>query len=138
LLELENVAFHVSDVHALDARGTYDAVLALDVLHDLARPPAAAGRIERGLRPGGTLLAIEIAASRELQRNLENPIAPALYATSIFHCMSASLARGGEGLGACWGIENVLAMLEAAGFADVREHRVQGDLLHAVVTARKG
>ena len=31
-----------------------------------------------------------------------------------------------------------VAMLEGAGFADVREHRIPGDLLHAVVTARKG
>ena len=35
------------------------------------------------------------------------------------HCMTVSLAQGGEGLGAMWGLQKTLEYLEKAGFARV-------------------
>ena len=41
------------------------------------------------------------------------------YGISLMHCMTVSLAYGGAGLGAVWGIEKAKAMLADAGFARV-------------------
>ena len=46
-----------------------------------------------------TFLMVDIAASSQLERNLENPLAPFLYTVSTMHCTTVSLAQGGEGLG---------------------------------------
>ncbi len=50
-----------------------------------------------------------------------------LYAISTLHCMTVSLAYGGEGLGTAWGEQKALEMLGAAGFKDVTVHKVEGD-----------
>jgi hypothetical protein len=34
-----------------------------------------------------------------------NPLASFLYGISTLHCMTVSLATGGAGLGAAWGVE---------------------------------
>jgi len=38
-----------------------------------------------------------------------------LYSISTLHCMTQSLARGGEGLGACWGPEKAEDYARRAG-----------------------
>jgi SAM-dependent methyltransferase len=43
------------------------------------------------------------------------------------HCTTVSLAVGGEGLGACWGVEKAREYLSAAGFASVDTFTVDGD-----------
>jgi hypothetical protein len=47
------------------------------------------------------------------------------------HCMTVSLAQGGEGLGAMWGREKALEYLHRAGFRSIEtkhlEHDVQND-----------
>ncbi|HMR65750.1 MAG TPA: transcriptional regulator, partial [Anaerolineae bacterium] len=42
------------------------------------------------------------------------------YTISTMHCMTVSLAGGGEGLGTMWGKEKALEMLAEAGFTDVQ------------------
>ena len=51
--------------------------------------------------------------------NIGNPFAPLYYGISLMHCMTVSLAYGGAGLGAVWGIEKAKAMLAEAGFGRV-------------------
>ncbi len=41
----------------------------------------------------------DIRASSALERNLDHPLAPFLYAVSVMHRMTVSLAQGGAGLG---------------------------------------
>ena len=53
------------------------------------------------------------------------------------HCMSVSLARGGMGLGAAWGREKALEMLDDAGFAEVAVERLDHDLLNYYYLAPK-
>jgi hypothetical protein len=51
--------------------------------------------------------------------NIGNPFAPMYYGISLMHCMTVSLAYGGAGLGAVWGIEKARDMLATAGFSRV-------------------
>ncbi len=44
------------------------------------------------------------------------------------HCMTVSLARGGEGLGAMWGKETALDYFEAAGFSDIQVNELDHDI----------
>lgn len=44
-------------------------------------------------------------------------LAPTIFAFSVFHCLTVSLAYGGEGLGTAWGRELALQKLADAGFA---------------------
>ena len=66
----------------------------------------------------------DVAASSHLGNNLDHPMGPFLYGISCMHCMSVSLAQGGDGLGAVWGEEKATAMLEAAGLTLQGVHRL--------------
>jgi len=47
----------------------------------------------------------DIAASSYLEKNMEHPLGPFFYTISTMHCMTVSLAQGGDGLGTVWGQE---------------------------------
>ena len=79
---------------------------------------------------------VDIAASSHLERNLDNPLAPFLFTASTMHCMTVSLAQGGEGLGTCWGEEKAGELLAEAGFTSVDVSRVEGDPLNAYYVCR--
>jgi hypothetical protein len=72
-------------------------------------------------------LMVDIAASSNLEENLERPTAAFGYVASLMHCMSVSLAQGGEGLGAMWGEQRARQMLADAGFAVLDVRRIEGD-----------
>ncbi len=79
----------------------------------------------------------DIAASSRLENNLELPWAAFLYAISTVHCMSVSLAQGGAGLGAAWGVELAEEMVRAAGFTSVVAHRLEVNPFQVYVVARR-
>ena len=53
------------------------------------------------------------------------------------HCMTVSLAYGGAGLGTVWGEQKALETMRAAGFADTKVKRVEGDILNNYYVATK-
>ena len=80
---------------------------------------AGPDNLRDALRPEGVFLMVDIATSSHLERDLDNPMAPFLYTVSTMHCMTVSLAQGGEGLGACWGEEKARELLAEAGFRSI-------------------
>jgi 2-polyprenyl-3-methyl-5-hydroxy-6-metoxy-1,4-benzoquinol methylase len=132
---LRNARFEVRDVAAIAEVGAYDLVTAFDVVHDLAHPRAVLERVRQALRPGGVFLMVEIAAASELEDNVGHPFGPMLYAASLYHCMSVSLAQGGEGLGTVWGERRARELLEEIGFR-VERCELAGDPLHAYFVNR--
>jgi 2-polyprenyl-3-methyl-5-hydroxy-6-metoxy-1,4-benzoquinol methylase len=129
-LGLANAQFAVQDVATIGDTGRYDLVTAFDVIHDLARPIETLHAIARALKPGGVFLMMEIAASSDLADNLDHPMGPFLYAASVFHCMTVSLAQGGPGFGTLWGHQSARRALAEAGFATVEQHQLPGDFFH--------
>ena len=89
------------------------------------------------LKPGGVFLMVDIAADSTHAGNMDHPMAPAFYAISTFHCMTVSLALGGEGLGNMWGEQKARELLAEAGFKDVEVKRVEGDIMNAYYVCRK-
>jgi 2-polyprenyl-3-methyl-5-hydroxy-6-metoxy-1,4-benzoquinol methylase len=134
---LTNVHFAVKDVAALGEREAYDLITAFDVIHDQAKPAKVLGEIAAALRTGGTFLMQDIAASSHVHKNLDHPIGSFLYTISCMHCMTVSLAQGGDGLGTVWGEEKALDMLADAGFANVKLSRLPHDIINSYYVARK-
>ncbi len=124
---LSNVSFAVRDVAALDETARYDLVTAFDAIHDQAAPAQVLAGIRTALRPGGTFLMQDIAASSHVEKNIDHPLGAFLYTISCMHCMTVSLALGGAGLGTCWGREKALEMLREAGFGPVEVHTLPHD-----------
>ena len=127
---LTNASFEVHDVSKLDAVDRFDLITTFDAVHDQADPAGMLDSVSRALRPGGTYLCVDVAAATDVADNMDNAFAPFGYTTSLFHCMSVSLAQGGVGLGTMWGQEKALEMLAEAGFTNVEVRKVEGDLLN--------
>jgi len=134
--QLTNARFLAQDAATFSAPAAFDFITAFDAIHDQAAPRRVLRAIREALRPGGVFLMVDIAASSRLEGNLDNPLAPLLFTVSTMHCMTVSLAQGGEGLGACWGEEQARELLAEAGFTSVDASRVEGDPLNAYYVCR--
>jgi SAM-dependent methyltransferase len=133
--KLPNARFEVADI-AAGLPGDFDLVTAFDVIHDLAKPRVVLANICRSLRPEGVFLMMDMAASSRLEEKLDHPIGPLLYGASVMHCMTVSLAQGGEGLGTMWGEQMAQEYLKDAGFSHVQVHHLEGDPMHVFYVAR--
>lgn len=118
--------------------GPWDVVCAFDVIHDLARPRDVLVATRSALAPDGLFLMIDSGAPPSLDEQAVLPWAPMMYGVSIGHCLTVSLAQGGEGLGAMWGREAALAALAGAGFAGLATYELKGDPMDLLYVARPG
>ncbi|MEO8458879.1 MAG: methyltransferase domain-containing protein, partial [Chloroflexota bacterium] len=128
---LTNAKFIKKDAATIDESEAYDLISAFDSIHDQAHPTEVLANISRALRPGGTFLMVDIAASSNLEENMQHPLGPAMYGVSTMHCMTVSLALGGEGLGTMWGQQLARKKLADAGFTKVDVKSVEGDIMNA-------
>lgn len=134
---LQNVRFEVRDVATLTGPPAFDFVTTFDAVHDQAHPAEVLRGIHDMLRPGGSYLCVDVKAASDVAGNLDHPLAPFLYTVSCMHCMTVSLALGGDGLGAVWGEQLALKMLAEAGFRDVEVREVEGDILNSYYIAHR-
>jgi SAM-dependent methyltransferase len=133
---LTNVRFEACDLATLDVFGRYDLVFAFDAIHDQVEPRRVLQNIARALRPGGEFLMVDIKASSHLHENHDHPIGVAFYTISTMHCMTVSLAAGGEGLGTMWGEQKARELLAEAGLGRVDVTEVEGDIQNLYYRAR--
>lgn len=131
---LDNLRFEARDLSDFDATAepeAFDLVTTFDAVHDQAKPLALLRGIRRTLKPDGVYLAQDIHGSSHHHLDRDHPMGAILYAVSTMHCMTVSLAQGGEGLGTMWGRETAREYFEAAGFRDIEvqqlPHDVQND-----------
>ncbi len=138
--KLRNVEFIVADLSnfaetaEIDA---YDLVTTFDAIHDQAKPLDVLKGIHRTLRRDGVYLMQDIKGSSEIHKNLDHPLGPLLYTASCMHCMTVSLAQGGEGLGAMWGEEKTREYLAQAGFRSIEKHELAHDIQNNWYVVRK-
>jgi SAM-dependent methyltransferase len=136
-LGLENAGFEAKDVANLDADGRFELITAFDTIHDQAQPRKVLEEIAKALRPHGTFLMVDIAASSNVEENIEHPLGPTLYAFSCLHCMTVSLALDGEGLGTARGEQKAVELLAEAGFDQVDVRQVDGDIFNNYYVASR-
>jgi SAM-dependent methyltransferase len=132
-----NITFEARDAAHLGESERFDLVTTFDAIHDQAHPDDVLAGIFAALRPGGTYLCVEPLASSHLHENLELPSAPMMYTISTMHCMTVSLAYGGEGLGTAWGEQLAIEKLTNAGFADIEVTGNKADRANHYLVARK-
>ena len=135
-----NIRFEVRDLStfAQDAEvEAFDLVTAFDAIHDQGRPDSVLAGIHRTLKRGGWFLMQDIDASSNPAQNANHPLGTFLYTISCMHCMTVSLAQGGMGLGAAWGREMAVRMLEEAGFLNVAISNLEHDIVNCFYTMQK-
>ncbi len=91
--------------------------------------------IQRALKPTGAMMWSEGKASDRLEENL-NPWGRSLYGASTMHCMTVSLAQGGEGLGTVVGGERARELAVEAGFSGFARLPLENPV-HQVFVLRK-
>lgn len=111
-----NVTFEEYAADGIPLEPPFQLITAFDVIHDLADPLASLARIREALSPNGVYLMMEPNVSSRLEDNLHD-IGALMYGMSVMHCMTQSLAIGGEGLGAAWGREMAGDYAIRAGFS---------------------
>lgn len=128
---LKNINFRVQDASNFDKTAesnSFDFVTTFDAIHDQAKPLAVLKGIYKTLKPNGVYLMQDIRSTGHVHKNMDHPMGPLLYTISCMHCMSVSLAQGGDGLGAMWGREKARELLKKAGFENIEIHQLEHDI----------
>jgi 2-polyprenyl-3-methyl-5-hydroxy-6-metoxy-1,4-benzoquinol methylase len=136
---LGNVSFAQRDLSTFDEDaepGRFSYVVTFDAVHDQAKPLALLKGIRRSLESGGTYLMQDIQGSSHHHENIDHPGGPLLYMISCMHCMTVSLAQGGDGLGAMWGEQKARELLAEAGFTSVDVQLLEHDPFNAYFVVR--
>jgi ubiquinone/menaquinone biosynthesis C-methylase UbiE len=130
-LGVTNIEFVAADLSDFDTSAepeAFDFVTTFDAIHDQARPLNVLKGIHRSLTSDGVYLMQDISGTGHLDRDVEHPLGTFLYTVSCMHCMTVSLAQGGEGLGAMWGEELTREYLQRAGFRSITTHKLAHDV----------
>lgn len=134
-----NATFEARDLTDFDVTaepGAYHFVTTFDAIHDQAAPLRVLRGIRRTLADNGVYLAQDIKGHSHHHQNIDHPAGPLLYAVSTTHCMTVSLAQGGEGLGTMWGREKALEYFERAGFTSVEVNELDHDFMNYYYVCR--
>ena len=132
-----NVSFRADDATVPLEAGAYDFATSFDAIHDQGRPLDVLKNIARGLKDDGVYLMQEIRGSSHHHLNIGHPMGTVMYTISCMHCMTVSLAQGGEGLGAMWGEEKAREYLGLAGFTQVERNELAHDIQNYWYVVRK-
>lgn len=128
---LTNVQFVSVDLSNFDQTApveAFDFITTFDAIHDQAKPLHVLQGIHRALKAAGVYLMQDIKGSSHVHKNIGHPIGTFLYAISCMHCMTVSLAQGGEGLGAMWGEEKTREYLARVGFRSIMKQELAHDI----------
>jgi 2-polyprenyl-3-methyl-5-hydroxy-6-metoxy-1,4-benzoquinol methylase len=137
---LTNIEFRAVDLGNYDetaAPASFDLIATFDAVHDQARPLNLLKGIHTALADDGVYLMQDIKGSSHVHDNVAHPIGTMLYTVSCMHCMTVSLAQGGEGLGAMWGEQKTREYLARAGFSSVEKHELAHDIQNNWYVVRK-
>lgn len=115
----ERVEFHRVSATELPATPKFDFITSFDAIHDMVDPRGALRAMRKALADDGTYLMVEIKAGDHLADNL-NAQGVLFYSMSTLHCMTVSLAHGGEGIGTLMGEPKARELAAQAGFTRFR------------------
>lgn len=115
----ERVEFQRVSATALPETPKFDFITSFDAIHDMVDPRGAVRAIRRALANDGTYMMMEVKGGETLTENL-NPLGALMYSMSTLHCLTVSLAHGGEGIGTLMGERKARELAEEAGFTRFR------------------
>lgn len=115
----KNVTYLQGDASKMDPSWTekFNFVTVFDAVHDVGRPDLMLSEIWRILKPGGVFSFIDVWASSDPRKNIDDPTAGITHGIGLMSCIPLSMSQpGGMGLGPAWGHEMAHRMLKEAGF----------------------
>lgn len=121
---LGNVEFVQAPADQIPRDRKYDLVCSFDCIHDMVSPRATLKAIHEALAPDGVYVWSEPNCSADAHEN-RNPVGRTFHAISPLHCMTISLAFGGEGLGTVIGEQGARALAREAGFSHFEKLPIQ-------------
>ena len=128
LLNTELIVRDLSDFDVTAPEEKFDLITTFDAIHDQGKPLNVLKGIYRALKKDGVYLMQDISGTSHLEEDIKHPIGTFLYTISCMHCMTVSLAQGGEGLGAMWGEEMTRDYLKRAGFTSIQTNKLAHDI----------
>jgi 2-polyprenyl-3-methyl-5-hydroxy-6-metoxy-1,4-benzoquinol methylase len=137
LSNIQYVARDLSDYDTWAPVAAFDFITTFDAVHDQAQPLNMLKGIHKALKADGTYLMQDINGSGHVHEDIDHPLGPLLYTVSCMHCMTVSLAQGGEGLGAMWGERKAYEYLQQAGFGSITTNRLAHDVQNNWYVVRK-
>lgn len=130
--DLGNVELRNASGEDLPEAQTFDLVMTLDCMHDMAHPDRVASSIKRALKPDGTWLIKDMRCGPSFEDNLKNPMLAMMYGFSVSGCLpSAMSSDGGMALGTL-GFPPGFAeqLVNEAGFGSFQIHEFDSDPVH--------
>lgn len=129
----DRVRFEVVDVTAaLPKRiqtGTYDAVLAFEMIHDLARPQDALATMRTLGKPDAVHLVVDEKTADVFEASTENPVERFFYAASVLHCLPVGMADSpSAATGTVMRPATLQGYAEQAGFSAVEILPIEHDM----------
>ncbi len=131
----DRLAFEQIGAENIPSADRFDLVMAFNCIHDMANPRGALANIRRVLKPAGVFMWSEADVSDRFEENL-TPAGRTLFGASTMHCMSVSLAQGGEGLGVVIGEKLARELALEAGFTGFERMPIKNPV-HQIFLARK-
>lgn len=99
----------------------FDAIILMDVLHDLPDPVTILSQVRRMLKPGGIVVAFDPNVSSNISFNVGKKAAQSHLPYSVFFCLPNSLSeQPAVGHGGSWGYEDREQFLVDNGFTIVK------------------
>jgi 2-polyprenyl-3-methyl-5-hydroxy-6-metoxy-1,4-benzoquinol methylase len=134
---LEYIARDLSDFDVTAPERAFDLITTFDAIHDQGKPLNVLKGIHRALADDGVYLMQDISGTSHVHKDADHPLGTLLYTVSTMHCMTVSLAQGGEGLGAMWGEEKTREYLQRAGFRSIETNKLAHDVQNNWYVVRK-
>jgi 2-polyprenyl-3-methyl-5-hydroxy-6-metoxy-1,4-benzoquinol methylase len=111
------------------AAGTYDIVLAFEMIHDLARPREALAAMRHLGRPDAVCLVVDEKVAETFEAATENPVERMFYASSVLHCLPVGMAESpSAGTGTVMRPTTLRGYATDAGFTTVDVLPIEHDL----------
>ena len=121
-----DVRFSTVDAAELGASGPFDAILCLEMLHDLARPADVLAAALSALGPDGAVLVADEAVAPTFTAPGDQ-LERLMYGWSIVHCLPAAMAeQPSAAIGTVIREDDVRALAAEAGFSSVEVLPIDG------------
>lgn len=121
---VNNIDFVAAPADAVSEHGKFDLICSFDCIHDMVDPKGTLKAIRTALADDGVYVWSEPNASDKAHEN-RNPIGKAFHAISPMHCLTVSLAHGGEGLGTVIGEAGARKLADEAGFSQFEKLSIE-------------
>ena len=109
--------------------GAYDLVMALEMIHDLARPVEALATMRRLGKPDAVHLVMDERVAETFEAPTDNPVERLMYAASVLHCLPVGRTESpSAATGTVMRPATFTAYATSAGFSSVEIAPIDHDL----------